>query len=126
MPIFTQQLQRVDPSKPQEAIKKMYQHIMYMQEQMEYTLMNLDSRNIIEIDTGKTAITDSSGSATTIGSYISLAGANGERFIVGKNARGNFDFTVKDKNGNQTIYLNSSGELIITEHTNLTIDGGEW
>lgn len=125
MPIFTQQLQRIDPSNPQDAIKKMYQHIKYMQEQMEYTLLNLDSRNIIEIDTDKTTITDSSGSAN-IGSYFSLTGPKGESFTAGKNAKGNFEFSVKGKGGTQTMYLNSSGELIITEHTRLTIDGGEW
>lgn len=125
MPIFTQSLQRIDSANPQDAVKKMANHIKYIQEQLEYTLLNLDSRNINEIDVNKTAITDSSGS-TSIGSYIHLTGANGESFTVGKNKSGQFEFTVKGKGGKQTMYLNSSGELIITEHTNLTIDGGGW
>ena len=125
MPIFTQSLQKIDYSNPQDAIKKMANHIKYMQEQMEYTLHNLDSGNVIEIDTDKTTITDSTG-VTNIGSYIQLTGANGEGFTVGKNTSGKFEFAVKGSGGKQTIYLNSSGELIITEHTNLTIDGGEW
>ena len=123
--IFTQQLQRIDTANPQDAIKKMANHIKYIQEQLEYTLLNLDSRNINEIDINKTTITDSTGT-TSIGSYIYLTGANGESFTVGKNTQGNFEFAVKGKGGKQTMYLNSSGELIITEHTNLTIDGGEW
>lgn len=123
--IFTQQLQRIDTANPQDAIKKMANHIKYIQEQLEYTLLNLDSRNINEIDINKTTITDSTGT-TSIGSYIYLTGANGESFTVGKNSQGNFEFAVKGKGGKQTMYLNSSGELIITEHTNLTIDGGEW
>lgn len=125
MPIFTQSLQKIDYSNPQDAIKKLYKHIMYIQEQLEYTLFNLDSQNIKEIDTDSTTITDSTGSSS-IGSYINLSGANGESFTVGKNTKGVFEFTVKGKDGRQTMYLNSSGELIITEHTNLTIDGGEW
>lgn len=125
MPIFTQQLQRVDPANPQEAIKKMYNHIKYIQEQLEYTLLNLDSRNVTEIDTDKTVISDSSGSST-LGSYISLTGANGESFKVGKNKSGGFDFSINGKGGTQTLYLDSSGNLIITKHTNITIDGGEW
>ena len=125
MPIFTQSLQRIDTSNPQEAIKKMANHIKYIQEQLEYTLLNLDSENINEIDIDKTTITGSAGS-TNIGSYINLTGANGESFTVGKNPKGNFEFAVEGKNGKQTMYLNSSGELIITEHTNLTINGGEW
>ena len=125
MPIFTQSLQRLDTTNPQDAIKKMANHIKYIQEQLEYTLFNLDSRNVTEIDTDKTTITDSSGS-TSIGSFINLTGPNGESFTVGKNTQGKFEFAIKGKDGKQTMYLNSSGDLIITEHTNLTIDGGEW
>ena len=125
MPIFTQSLQKIDADKPQEAIKKMANHIKYLQEQLEYTLYNLDSHNINEIDTDQTTITDSTGSVN-ISSFFYLKGENGESVTIGKNPQGRFEFTVKGKDGKQTLYLNSSGELIITEHTNLTIDGGEW
>ncbi len=125
MPIFTRQLQNVDPSNPQEAIKRMKNHISYIQEQLEYTLLNLDSRNVTEIDTDKTVITDSTGSSS-LGSYITLSGANGESFKAGKNPKGGFEFSVTGKGGTQTIYLDSSGNLIITKHANITIDGGEW
>ena len=103
----------------------MVNHIKYIQEQLEYTLLNLDSRNINEIDIDKTTISDSTGT-TNIGSYIHLSGSNGESFTVGKNSKGQFEFSINGRNGAQTMYLNSSGELIITEHTNLTIDGGKW
>ena len=103
----------------------MANHLKYIQEQLEYTLSNLDSENINEIDVNKTTITDSTGNAS-IGSYTTLTGANGESFTVGKNSQGNFEFTVNGKNGKQMMYLNSSGELVITERTKLTIDGGEW
>lgn len=125
MPIFTQSLQKIDADKPQEAIKKMANHIKYLQEQLEYTLYNLDSRNINEIDTDQTNITDSTGS-TSIGSFFYLKGESGESVTIGKNPQGKFEFTVKGKDGTQTMYLNSSGELVITKHTNLTVDGGEW
>jgi hypothetical protein len=125
VPIFTQSLQKIDTANPQDAIKKMANHIKYIQEQLEFTLLNLDSRNIIEIDTDKTVISDSTGS-TNIGSYISLKGKNGESFTVGLNSKGQFEFTVKGKDGTQTLYMDSTGELIITKHANLTIDGGEW
>lgn len=124
MPIFTQSLQRIDVTNPQEALKKMANHIKYIQEQLEFTLLNLDSRNIIEIDTNKTVIGDSTG--TNIGSYINLAGKNGESFTVGKNKKGDFEFSVNGKDGKQTLFLDSDGNLIITRRTSLTIDGGEW
>lgn len=125
MPIFTQSLQKIDTANPQESIKKMANHIKYIQEQLEYTLLNLDSQNINEIDIDKTTITDSTGS-TNIGSFVNITGPNGESFKVGKNSSGKFEFSVKGKNGTQTMYLDSSGDLIITKHVNLTIDGGEW
>lgn len=125
MPIFTQSLQRIDYNNPQEAIKKMANHIKYLQEQLEYTLFNLDSQNIAEIDTDKTTITDSTGS-NSIGSYINIVGANGESFTVGKNPQGKFEFAIKRSGGDIVMYLNSSGELAVTEKTILTIDGGKW
>ena len=125
MPIFTQSLQRIDTANPQDAIKKMANHIKYIQEQLEYTLLNLDSRNVIEIDTDKTTITDTTGS-TSIGSSIYLTGPNGESFTVGKNNSGKFEFAVKGKNGKQLMYLNSDGEIVITNNATITIDGGEW
>jgi hypothetical protein len=125
MPIFTQSLQRIDADKPQEAIKKMAHHIKYLQEQLEYTLFNLDSRNIAEIDTDKTTITDSTGS-TTIGSTINLTGPNGESFKVGKNASGRFEFSIEGAKGVQTLYLDNEGNLVITKSVNLTVDGGKW
>lgn len=124
MPIFAQSLQKIDENDPKNAIKKMANHIKYLQEQLEYTLLNLDSRNINEIDINKTNITDSAGT-TNIGSYIQLTGPNGESFTVGKNTSGDFVFSVKGKNG-EAIWLDSSGDINITRSVNLTIDGGEW
>ena len=120
-----QSLQKIDANNPKEAIMKMANHIKYIQEQLEYTLLNLDSQNINEIDIEKTTISDSSGS-TNIGTFVRFTGANGESFTAGKNDKGKFEFAVKGKDGTQTMYLDNSGNLIITKSANLTIDGGEW
>ena len=125
MPVFVHTLQRIDPNNPQDAIKKMASHIGYLQEQLEYTLLNLDSRNISEIDTDKTPITNSSGSAS-IGSSISIKGENGESFTVGVDERGNFVFRIKGKGGENMISMGEDGTLNITSYANLTIDGGVW
>ena len=124
MPIFVQQLKKIDPKNTEDAIKKMANHLQYIQEQLEYTLLNLDSRNINEIDTGKTVIT-STGDNASIGSYLSLKGENGESFSVGKNDKGKFEFSIKGKGGVQTISM-IDGILYITGDTSLTIDGGVW
>ena len=122
--IFTQQLQRIDASNPQDAIKKMVNHLKYIQEQLEITLTSLDSRNIIEIDTDKTQIGDSTGT-TLIGSYLKFTGTNGESFTVGKNADGNFEFSV-NAGGKQMLYIDNDGKFIKTKYTDFVIDGGEW
>lgn len=124
--IFTQSLQRIDSTNPQDAIKKMANHIKYLQEQLEYTLMNLDSRNINEIDVDKTTIGSSSGSTQISSSFIYVSGTNGESFTVGKNPKGVFEFSVKDADGNNLMYLDSTGVFNITDTANITIDGGEW
>ena len=125
MPVFTQALQVKETDTDKEFRKKIVNYIKYVVEQLEFTLHNLDSRNIAEIETDKTTIKDSTGSAS-IGSYISLSGANGENFTVGKNDKGQFEFCVKAKNGAEIIKLDSSGHINITSSANLTINGGKW
>ena len=125
MPVFTRTLQVKETDTDKEFRKKVVNYIKYVVEQLEYTLHNLDSRNIVEIETDKTPITDSTGSAS-IGSYIALSGANGESFTVGKNEKGQFEFSLKARDGTEIIKLDSSGNINITSSANLTINGGKW
>ena len=125
MPIFNTQLGRINTSNPQEALKSMANHIRYIQEQLEYTLMNLDSSNVTEIEADKTTITTSTGSTFT-GDSISLKGKNGEEFRAGTGENGAFQFTLNGKNGSQYIYLTSAGELVITNRATISLDGGTW
>ena len=125
MPIFTQVLKNFDDANPAEAIREMAKHIRYIQEQLEWTLMNLDSTNITEIETDKTDITSSSGAVNMTGETISFKGENGESFTVGKGRDGRFTFALNGKNGQQAIYL-SDGNIVITKHSNISIDCGEW
>lgn len=125
MPIFNTQLGRLNTEKPQEALKAMANHIRYIQEQLEYTLMNLDSSNVTEIEADKTNITTSTGSVFT-GDSIALKGKNGEEFRAGTGENGLFQFSLNGKNGSQVIYLTSDGELVITNRATLIVDGGSW
>lgn len=125
MPIFTQSLRKVDIANPTEAIREMANHIRYIQEQLEYTLMNLDSSNVTEIETDKTTITSSSGGVNFTGNSITLSGGNGEQFEAGV-VNNTFRFTVKGKNGAQIMYLTSDGQLVITNNATIHVDGGEW
>lgn len=125
MPIFNTQLGRINTDRPQEALKSMANHIRYIQEQLEYTLMNLDSSNVTEIEADKTNITTSTGSVFT-GDSITLKGANGEEFRAGVGENGTFLFRLYGKNGNQIMYLTSDGELVITNRATISIDGGTW
>ena len=127
MPIFNMQLKKIDTNDTKMALKAMENHIRYIQEQLEYTLTNLDSSNVTEIETDKTNITSSDGSVNITKDSIALSGKNGEAFTAGYNTKtGMFQFEVKGKNGAQTLYMNSNGELVITKNTTLSIDGGSW
>lgn len=127
MPVFTNQLRTIDYTNPQEALKVMANHIRYIQEQLEYTLMNLDSTNITELNTDETNISSSTGGVSVTGNSITLKGSNGEVFEAGiPSGASAFRFTLKGANGDQVMYLTSSGQLIITNHATIHIDGGEW
>ena len=125
MPIFTQSLRKVDIANPAEAIREMANHIRYIQEQLEYTLMNLDSSNVTEIDTDQTNIGSSTGGSSFTGNSVTLNGTNGETFEAGV-VNNSFRFTVKGKSGAQIMYLTSDGQLVITNHATIHVDGGEW
>lgn len=126
MPVFTKQLDKVNQN-PQVALKQMENHIRYIQEQLEYTLSNLDSTNITEIETDKTNITSSDGTLNLSSDALALSGTNGESFKAGNNSTSKkFTFELKGKNGTQFIYLNDNGNLIITKNTTLSVDCGEW
>lgn len=125
MPVFTTQLGRVNTNNPAEALRSMANHIRYIQETLEYTLMNLDSSNITEIETDKTDIKSSDGGASFAGNSITLAGSGGESFTAGV-VDGVFRFTLKGKNGAQMLYLTSDGQLVITNNATISVDGGEW
>lgn len=125
--IFSQQLQKIDVSDPKTALKAMERQIRYIQEQLEFTLTNLDSDNIKEIETDKTDITNSSGTVNISKDAISLSGKNGETFKAGYDSRqARFIFEVKGKGGTQAIYLSPSGELVITKNASISIDSGTW
>ena len=127
MPVFTNQLRNIDPMKPAEAIKTMANHIRYIQEQLEYTLLNLDSTNVTELDTTQTTITSSTGGVNVTGTSVTLRGSKGETFEAGtRDGENVFRFTLNGANGMQVMYLNSDGKLIITNHATIHIDGGEW
>lgn len=126
MPIFTTQLARMDYTNSHEAIRAMANHIRYIQEQLEYTLMNLDSSNITEIETDITNITSSTGGVSFTGNSIKLTGTNGETFEAGVGDDGAFRFKLNGKGGKQLLYLTTSGELVITDKPIITVDCGTW
>lgn len=125
MPIFTQSLRKADWANPAEAIKEMANHIRYIQEQLEYTLMNLDSSNVTEIDTSTTSIASSTGGANLSGDSVKMSGGKGEMFEVGT-VNNTFRFTLKGNNGEQIMYMTGDGRLVITNNTTINVDGGEW
>lgn len=124
MPIFTSQLGQINYNNAPEAIKAMANHLRYIQEQLEYTLMNLDSSNVTELNTNETNISSSSGSSFS-GNRITLKGDKGEVFEVGTE-NGIFQFRLNGQNGSQLFYLTNDGNLVFTDGPTIKIDCGEW
>ena len=125
MPIFAAQLGRVENGDPAAAIRRLASHVRSLQEQLEYTLMNLDSSNITEIETDRTEIRSSDGSASFAAGGISFSGSGGESFQAG-GTEGGFRFVLRGRGGTQQMYLNGEGQLVITGGASVTVDGGEW
>lgn len=124
--IFYKQLDKIDPSDPTKAILSMERQIRYIQDQLEYTLVNLDSSNITEIDTDITDINSPGDSESIIG-LLYLTGKNGESFKVGYDSSVNgFVFSLSGKNGTQYMYMSSGGNLVVSKNTSITIDSGTW
>lgn len=125
--IFNTQLRKLDFSNPQEALKEMANHIRYIQEQLEYTLMNLDSTNITEIDAKDTVISSGGTAVDLSGTSVSLAGPGGESFEAGlPTGAKTFRFALKGKDGKQFLYMTADGQLVITNNATIHVDGGEW
>lgn len=124
--IFTTQMGRIDYANAPDALKKMADHIRYIQEQLEYTLTNLDSSNIVEIDTDETNVSSATGTGVS-NTRVSIEGDSGEQFTAGKNPSTNrYEFTLKGKNGEQLLYMTSDGKLVITRNATIVVDGGTW
>ncbi|MBQ6103735.1 MAG: hypothetical protein IJL06_08700 [Kiritimatiellae bacterium] len=54
--IFTQKLGSLDGMDTERAVRAVANYVRALQEQLEYTLTTLDSDNVIEIDTDRTAV----------------------------------------------------------------------
>ena len=127
MPIFNSVMRQINYDNPKEALAVMEKHIRALQEELEWQLMNLDSRNINEIDTSQTEIKSSDGGASIAGDIISFSSPAGERFRAGYDkAAARFYFELTDKSGANVMYYSSSGELVITKKAAVAIDGGVW
>ena len=71
MAVFTTQLKQLNYNNPTEAVKQLANHILQLQEELEYVIMHLDSTNVSEINLGRTQVVTPSGTEFT-----------GERFII--------------------------------------------
>lgn len=111
--IFNKSLPRIDENNTKDAIIKLADHIRYSQEQLEYILSNLDSQNIVEIDTSVTPVRDTTQGSSSETSFFAK-GANGESFFAGTNSKGKFEFTLK-ANGKTLMRLDDNGNLIIDQ-----------
>lgn len=124
--IFNTPQRAIDFSNPAKALKQIYSEVQAMQSQLEFTLQNLDSTNITEISTAQTKIIDGSGENVLQDGQIQLTSGN-LSFRAGYDSTAKiFRFEVTDNTGTKVLYLNSSGELVISKNTTLSIDGGTW
>lgn len=123
--IFGSVMQKLNYKDLQKCVATMDNHIRSIQEQLEYTLYNLDSSNIVELDTSVTGIQSGDGGVSISGERLLLAGKNGECVRIGTEGAA-FRFEVAGKGGQNVLYLDSDGQLVITRQAKINIDCGRW
>lgn len=124
--IFTQKLGSLDGMDAARAIRAVANYVRALQEQLEYTLTTLDSDNVIEIDTGRTAVSGADGGTAT-GDRILVKGAQGACFSVEKTERGGIMLRMTADDGSDVFAAGSaSGVIELRRRGALTVDGGSW
>lgn len=123
--IFSGTLRRLDDQDTTRRLATVENYIRSMQEQLEYTLYNLDSTNITSLDTGVTDITSAGGSINISGEMVSLRGPKGEKAIMG-NDGGGFTLELAGEGGRAAIFLDGSGRITVGSAAVINVDGGSW
>lgn len=121
--IFSGVMRRLDTNDTRRSLRIMEDHIRSMQEQLEYTLYNLDSTNVTSIDPGVTSI---GGDGMSIsGESIALYGSGGERIVMGRQGSA-FRMEMAGKGGRSAVYLDGSGRVCVGPEAAVYIDCGTW
>lgn len=121
--IFGSAMKKLDYGNVPRSLQVMESHIRSLQEQLEYTLYNLDSTNVTSIDTSVTDI--ASGGISISGASISLAGSGGEMVLMG-NQGDTFRLVLAGRGGIPALYLDSMGKIVVGEQAEMYLDCGVW
>ncbi|MDD6315815.1 MAG: hypothetical protein PUB63_02215 [Clostridia bacterium] len=123
--IFGSVMRRLDVSDVAGSLRVMENHIRSLQEQLEYTLYNLDSTNVTELDTNITDIVSSDGGIHISGEGLSLYGRQGEKIVMG-GRDGVFQLQIAGRGGQPAIYLDSGGTVVVGSQARIQLDCGTW
>ena len=114
--IFSGVMRRLDTNDTRRSLRIMEDHIRSMQEQLEYTLYNLDSTNVTSIGGDGMSIS---------GESIALYGSGGERIVMGRQGSA-FRMEMAGKGGRSAVYLDGSGRVCVGPEAAVYIDCGTW
>jgi len=123
--IFSNVLRKLDHKNVEQSLRMMENHIRSLQEQLEYTLYNLDSTNIQSLDTALTDIISSQGGINISGDSLILYGGAGEKVVMGAQG-GEFQLQLAGKGGQAAIYLDDGGEIVVGSRARIYLDCGSW
>lgn len=123
--IFSGELRRLDHKNVEQSLRAMENHIRSLQEQLEYTLYNLDSTNIQSLDTALTDIISSQGGINISGDSLMLCGSDGEKIVMGAQG-GGFQLQLAGRGGQPAIYLDGSGDIVVGSAAKVYLDCGCW
>ena len=124
--IFSRQLEKLDKENLSRSVQLIANHVRMLQEQLEYTLTALDSDNIIEINTAKTAVATADGDTAT-GDGIRIRSGDGALFSVEKTQAGKMIFSLSDTLGREAVRFSSqTGVIELKRRSDITLNCGEY
>ena len=123
--IFANDLRPLDYGDLRGSLSLVENHLRAMQEQLEYTLSNLDSANVTSLDPAQTAIASAGGSMRITDEALLLTGEDGQRVELGRRG-GAFRMLLAGKGGGPALWLDGQGRVTVGGEAQINIDCGRW
>lgn len=123
MALFASSMPKIDMNDIPRAVRRLYDYVYQLREELEYVAMNLDSDNVTEILTNITKVKSEDGTTEIVGNTLKQTDGKRTRLIMGYDkASKQFRYEMYDATGQKTIYIDDNGEAVFAGSVNTSKD----